>query len=311
MTLIGYARVSTADQDPALQLDALAKAGCERVFEERASGARSDRPVLADAMAFAREGDTLVVWQLDRFGRSLKDLISRVAELEQGGAGFLSLTESIDTTTAGGRLVLHMFGALAEFEREPIRERTVAGLKAARARGGGAEPPPGEPGRGAVEGPRDGGRRRAGDVRGLEVDVVPLRLAHGGRPPDARAVVGAGPPTPQPTSSHAYRRGLTRRRPPGRRPAPGRWWPPPRGRSGPLPPRTTGTPGAATRRSWRPSTRPGAPLLTSARFDDDAPGGAVRHTADGERLDLDDVSRRRRDRRQRCPVVRGSNGPGR
>ncbi len=140
--LVGYARVSTADQDPALQLDALHAAGCERVFEERASGARSDRPVLAEAMDFAREGDTLVVWRLDRFGRSLKDLIVKVGQLEQAGVGFRSLTEAIDTTTAGGRLVLHVFGALAEFERELIRERTVAGLEAARARGRkGGRPP--------------------------------------------------------------------------------------------------------------------------------------------------------------------------
>ena len=184
--LVGYARVSTADQDPALQLDALHAAGCGRVFEERASGARADRPVLAEAMAFARGGDTLVVWRLDRFGRSLKDLIARVAELEQGGVGFRSLTESIDTTTAGGRLVLHVFGALAEFERELIRERTVAGLAAARARGrkggpsAGDEPAPGPAGGGAPVGPGDGGGRRAGDVRGLEVDALPLRLADSG-----------------------------------------------------------------------------------------------------------------------------------
>ncbi|MDT7858188.1 recombinase family protein [Rubrivirga sp. S365] len=133
--LVGYARVSTADQDPALQLDALRAAGCERVFEERASGARADRPVLAEAFGHLRAGDVLVVWRLDRLGRSLKDLIARVAELEGRGVGFRSLAESIDTTTAGGRLVLHVFGALAEFERELIRERTLAGLAAARARG--------------------------------------------------------------------------------------------------------------------------------------------------------------------------------
>ena len=140
--LIGYARVSTADQDLALQLDALDRVGCERTHKERASGARADRPALARAFAELREGDVLVVWRLDRLGRSLKDLIARVAELEERGVGFRSLTESIDTTTAGGRLVLHVFGALAEFERELIRERTMAGLAAARARGRkGGRPP--------------------------------------------------------------------------------------------------------------------------------------------------------------------------
>ncbi len=133
--LIGYARVSTADQDTALQLDALGRAGCERVFEERASGARADRPILAEAMDYAREGDVVVVWRLDRFGRSLKDLISNVAILRERGVGFRSLTEAVDTTTPGGQLVFHIFGALAEFERELIRERTMAGLEAARARG--------------------------------------------------------------------------------------------------------------------------------------------------------------------------------
>lgn len=140
--LVGYARVSTVDQDPALQLDALKAAGCERVFEERASGARRDRPVLAEATDYVREGDVLVVWRLDRFGRSLKDLIEKVGALRERGVGFRSLTEAIDTTTAGGQLVFHIFGALAEFERELIRERTMAGLAAARARGRqGGRPP--------------------------------------------------------------------------------------------------------------------------------------------------------------------------
>ena len=140
--LVGYARVSTADQDLALQLDALETAGCERVFEERASGARSDRPVLAEAMDYVRDGDVLVVWRLDRFGRSLKDLIANVEALRGRGVGFRSLAEAVDTTTAGGQLVFHIFGALAEFERELIRERTMAGLAAARARGRkGGRPP--------------------------------------------------------------------------------------------------------------------------------------------------------------------------
>ena len=140
--LIGYARVSTVDQDPSLQLDALRAAGCDELYEERASGARADRPVLAEAMKYAREGDTLVVWRLDRFGRSLKDLIQKVEALRDRGIGFRSLAESVDTTTAGGQLVFHVFGALAEFERELIRERTMAGLAAARARGRkGGRPP--------------------------------------------------------------------------------------------------------------------------------------------------------------------------
>jgi DNA invertase Pin-like site-specific DNA recombinase len=133
--LIGYARVSTNDQDPALQLDALKAAGCVRVFEDRASGTVTDRPELARALDHLRAGDTLTVWRLDRLGRSLRHLIETVRLIEDKGAGFRSLSESIDTTTAGGRLFFHVFGALAEFERDLIRERTYAGLAAARARG--------------------------------------------------------------------------------------------------------------------------------------------------------------------------------
>jgi len=132
---VGYARVSTHEQNLELQLDALKKAGCERVFEDKASGAKSERPGLAKAREMLRPGDTLVVWRLDRLGRSLKHLIEAVTELDEAGVGFLSLTENIDTTTNGGRLVFHIFGALAEFERGLIRERTLAGLAAARARG--------------------------------------------------------------------------------------------------------------------------------------------------------------------------------
>lgn len=132
---IGYARVSTADQDPALQLDALAKASCEQIFQDQASGAKADRPGLAAAIAFARAGDSLVVWKLDRLGRSLPHLIETVNQLEARGVGFRSLTEAIDTTTPGGRLVFHIFGALGQFERDLIRERTRAGLVAAVARG--------------------------------------------------------------------------------------------------------------------------------------------------------------------------------
>ncbi len=133
--LIGYARVSTQDQTPALQLDALQAAGCERVFEEKASGAQRDRPELKAAIDYARPGDTLVVWKLDRLARSIKQLIETVEGLEARNIGFRSLTETIDTTTAGGRLVFHIFGGLAEFERSIIRERTMAGLASARARG--------------------------------------------------------------------------------------------------------------------------------------------------------------------------------
>jgi DNA invertase Pin-like site-specific DNA recombinase len=135
MTAIGYARVSTASQDNALQRDALAKAGCEKLFEDTASGAKAERPGLTEAIRYAREGDTLTVWKLDRLGRSVTHLISIVAELQVKGVGFRSLTENIDTTTAGGRLVFHLFGALAQFERDLIRERTRAGLDAAQARG--------------------------------------------------------------------------------------------------------------------------------------------------------------------------------
>jgi DNA invertase Pin-like site-specific DNA recombinase len=133
--LIGYARVSTHDQQPDLQADALADAGCQRVFIDTASGVVAARPQLERCLDHLRSADTLVVWRLDRLGRSLRHLIDTVSQLEERGVGFRSLTESIDTTTPGGRLVFHVFGALAEFERELIRERTRAGLDAARARG--------------------------------------------------------------------------------------------------------------------------------------------------------------------------------
>lgn len=140
--LVGYARVSTQDQNPALQLDALNAAGCEKVFTEKASGAQRDRPELAAALSYMRPGDSLVVWKLDRLARSMPQLIDTVSTLEDQGIGFRSLTEAIDTTTAGGKLVFHIFGALAEFERSVIRERTRAGLKAARDRGRkGGRPP--------------------------------------------------------------------------------------------------------------------------------------------------------------------------
>lgn len=132
---IGYARVSTRDQSAELQTYTLKDAGCEKVFEESASGAKRDRPKLQEALSFLREGDTLVVWKLDRLARSLRQLIETVDELNERGIGFISLTESIDTTTPGGKMIFHIFGALAEFERELIRERTNAGLQAAKERG--------------------------------------------------------------------------------------------------------------------------------------------------------------------------------
>ncbi len=133
--LLGYARVSTADQDLALQTDALTRAGCVRTFTDVASGTLTARPELDRLLDHLREGDTLVVWRLDRLGRSLRHLLELVEQLGQRGVGFRSLTESIDTTTPGGRLVFSIFGALAEFERALIVERTHAGLAAARARG--------------------------------------------------------------------------------------------------------------------------------------------------------------------------------
>jgi len=150
--LVGYARVSTDEQNVSPQVDALKKAGCQRMFQDKASGAKSERPGLKEALEYLRKGDTLLVWRLDRLGRSLRHLIDTVKALEERGIGFRSLQESIDTTTSGGRLVFHIFGALAEFERSLIRERTRAGLAAARARG------------------RRGGRPRA--LRGKKVELA-------------------------------------------------------------------------------------------------------------------------------------------
>jgi DNA invertase Pin-like site-specific DNA recombinase len=133
--LIGYARVSTLDQTLALQQDALRAAGCEQLYTDTVSGSVTERPGLTQALSHLRAGDTLVVWRLDRLGRSLPHLIETVGQLQERGVGFRSLQEQIDTTTSGGKLVFHVFGALAEFERDLIRERTHAGLQAARARG--------------------------------------------------------------------------------------------------------------------------------------------------------------------------------
>jgi len=133
--LLGYARVSTTAQDPALQHDALTAAGCYRVWTDTASGALTARPALDDVLERLGPGDVLIVWRLDRLARSLRHLLQLIDELTSRGVGFRSLTESIDTTTATGRLVLHLFGALGEFERDLLRERTAAGLEAAAARG--------------------------------------------------------------------------------------------------------------------------------------------------------------------------------
>lgn len=151
--LVGYARVSTHDQNLELQKDALQKAGCERIFMDQVSGSIAMRPGLEKTMDFIREGDTLVVWRLDRLGRSLKHLIELVTQLDQKNVGFKSLMESMDTNTTGGRLIFHLFGALAEFERNLISERTRAGLSAAKSRG------------------RKGGRRLALDVQQREFAI--------------------------------------------------------------------------------------------------------------------------------------------
>jgi DNA invertase Pin-like site-specific DNA recombinase len=154
--LVGYARVSTTEQHLDLQRDALSQAGCGRVFTDTASGAAAERPGLAQALNYLRAGDVLAVWKLDRLGRSLKDLIDIVTTLEHRGIGFKSLQESMDTTTPGGKLIFHVFAALAEFERGVIRERTQAGLTAARARG------------------RHGGRRYKLSQKGKELAVTML-----------------------------------------------------------------------------------------------------------------------------------------
>jgi DNA invertase Pin-like site-specific DNA recombinase len=133
--LIGYMRVSTGDQTTALQEDALQKAGCEKVYRDVISGAKDKRPGLSLLLEVARPGDTVVVWKLDRLGRSLRNLIDTVLDLEKRGINFRSTTENFDTSTPGGKFIFYIFGALAEMERDMIRQRTRAGLDAARARG--------------------------------------------------------------------------------------------------------------------------------------------------------------------------------
>src|SRR6201996_2120155 len=140
--LIGYARVSTTEQDTALQTSALKAAGCEKIFREKASGGRWDRPELHRLLDQLREGDVVVVWKLDRLSRSLKDTLAILERVEAAGAGFRSLTEAVDTTGPAGRMMMQMLGAFAEYEREMVKERTQAGLRAARAQGrhGGRRP---------------------------------------------------------------------------------------------------------------------------------------------------------------------------
>lgn len=133
--LIGYARVSTSEQNPDLQIDALRAKGCEKVFTETASGAQRERPKLLALLEYARAGDIIVVWKLDRLARSMKQLIETIEGLEVRQIGFMSLTENIDTTTSSGKLIFNIFASLAEFERDIIKERTKAGLRAAKARG--------------------------------------------------------------------------------------------------------------------------------------------------------------------------------
>ena len=133
--LVGYARVSTEHQKLESQLDELKERGCEKIFTDIESGAKDNRNGLSEVLNFLRQGDVLVVWKLDRLGRTTKQLIEIINELDKRNIGFLSLHENIDTTTSGGKLIFHIFASLAEFERDIIRERTKAGLKAARSRG--------------------------------------------------------------------------------------------------------------------------------------------------------------------------------
>ncbi len=172
---IGYARVSTQDQSLAAQMDALAQVGCDRVYEEKASGARADRPVLAEVMRTLRRDDTLVVFKLDRIARSLPHLLEIMEMLNEMGAGFRSLTEDINTSTPGGRLVFHVMAAISEFERDLIRERTAAGLKAAKARG------------------RTGGRPRK--MTGEKIDAAEKLLASGTPVRDVADMLSVSVPT--------------------------------------------------------------------------------------------------------------------
>jgi DNA invertase Pin-like site-specific DNA recombinase len=172
---VGYGRVSSSEQRLDLQVDALTKAGCEKIFTDSISGARSDRPGLRDALNCCRRGDVLVVWRLDRLGRSLPDLLSIVKRLDDEGVGFLSLTESISTNSPGGKLAFHLFGSLAEFERALIRDRTMAGLEAARQRG------------------RVGGRPRS--MTADKIQAAKKLLSDGTPPRDVANIIGVSVPT--------------------------------------------------------------------------------------------------------------------
>jgi DNA invertase Pin-like site-specific DNA recombinase len=173
--LIGYARVSTQDQNLELQAEALAKAGCKRVFEDKISGSRSERPGLSKTLEMLREGDTLVVWKLDRLGRSVKNLVDLVAELHKKGIQFKSLTDAIDTSTPSGRFFFHIMASLAEMERELTVERTRAGLEVARQLG------------------RRGGRKR--QMTDSKIESAKKLLASGVPPRDVAKNLGVSVPT--------------------------------------------------------------------------------------------------------------------
>lgn len=176
VALIGYARVSTGDQKLALQHDALNAAGCERIFDDHASGAKTDRPGLAEALAYLRAGDTLVVWKLDRLGRSLSHLLGIVTSLKDKRVAFRSLTENLDTTTPSGEFLFQVFGALAQYERALIQERVVAGLTAARKRGRIGGRPPAIVGEklDAIIAALDGGMSKAAVCRNFNVKRTTL-----------------------------------------------------------------------------------------------------------------------------------------
>jgi len=173
--LIGYARVSTQDQNLDLQLEALTKAGCQKVFDDKMSGSRAERPGLAKALEMLREGDTLVVWKLDRLGRSVKNLVDLVGELHKQGAHFMSLTDSIDTSTPSGRFFFHVMASLAEMERELTIERTRAGLEVARQLG------------------RKGGRKRR--MTDSKIESAKKLLAKGVPPREVADNLGVSVPT--------------------------------------------------------------------------------------------------------------------
>ncbi|MCF8199010.1 MAG: recombinase family protein [Sulfuritalea sp.] len=173
--LIGYARVSTTDQNLDLQIDALTKVGCEKIFDDKISGTRADRPGLARAMELLRKDDTLVVWKLDRLGRSVKNLVDLVADLQKQGIHFKSLTDSIDTGTPSGRFFFHVMASLAEMERELTAERTRAGLEVARQLG------------------RKGGRKR--QMTDSKIESAKKLLANGIPPRDVAANLGVSVPT--------------------------------------------------------------------------------------------------------------------